>query len=326
MTAQRLHEDKRYRVTLFRGSGDGRRLIVSFEHGRSRMRGDFAEPHYPRYAERMGIDALAVQPSWRDWYISDQSAALAEALLRATRDRDEVICTGFSMGGYGALLYSAACHARRLMVVSPQYCIDPAVAPFDAKRHEKFARIGLPMPRPEARGNTAATGLLLYDPAISADRAHMALITHAFPRLVPLALPYGGHPATGVIAACGAIGRLAGMVADDRIDRQEIRQIHRDHRARTDSYRLNLASAALTRHPQRALPELLRLAREAEPELRFEAGLLLLEHDHPEAMALLDRLLDEVPAPPRGWGRRLSQALRRVETEAEATDMGQPDA
>ncbi len=68
--------------------------------------------------------------------------------------------------------------------------------------------------------------------------------------------------------------------------------------------------------------ELLRLAREAEPELRFEVGLLLLEHDHPEAMALLDRLLDEVPAPPRGWGRRLSQALRR----AEAADMGQPDA
>ncbi|WP_374636828.1 hypothetical protein [Paracoccus sp. (in: a-proteobacteria)] len=321
MTARRLHEDQRYRVTLFRGNGDGRRLIVSFEHGRTRMRGDFAEPHYPRYAERMGIDALAVQPSWRDWYISDQSAALAEVLRHATRDHDEVICTGFSMGGYGALLYSSVCHAKRLMLVSPQYSIDPAVAPFDAKRHEKFARIGRPMPCPETRGNTDASGLLLYDPTIGADRAHMQLITRAFPRLVPLALPYGGHPATGVIAACGAIGRLAGMVAADRIDRRAIRQIHRDHRTGTDSYRLNLACAALPRHPQRALPELLRLAEKAEPELRFEAGILLLERNHPDAPALLDRLLDEVPDPPRAWGRRLSQALR----QAEARDMGQPD-
>ena len=316
MTAQTLHKDSRYRVTLFRGSGDGRRLVVSFEHGHNGMKGDFAPATCPRYAERMGIDALLVQAAWRDWYISDRSAALTKTLDRATRDHDEVICTGFSMGAYGALLYSATCHARRLMLISPQYSIDPELAPFDAKRHKKFAAIGLPMPRPETRGNTAASGLLLYDPAIGADRAHMELITRAFPHLAALALPYGGHPATGVIAATGGIGRLAEMVVGDRIDRQAIRQIHRQHRRQTDSYRLNLASAALARHPRHALPELLRLAGEAAPDLRFEAGILLLERDHPEAAALLDRLLDEVPEPPRAWGRRLSQALRRADTDA----------
>lgn len=320
MTAERLHEDKRYRVTLFRGGGDARRLTVSFEHGHNGMRGSFSPAQYPGYAQRMGMDVVQVQASWRDWYVSTRSAALAGVLERATGGRAEVICTGFSMGGYGALLYSGACHARRLMLVSPQYSIDPALAPFDAKRHEKFARIGMPMPRPEERGNTAATGLLLYDPTIGADRAHMALIARAFPRLATLALPYGGHPATGVIAATGAVGRLATMVATDCIDPQAIRQMHRDNRARSDSYRLNLASAALRLHPQRALPELLRLAQAAEPELRFEAGILLLERNHPEAPALLDALLDEVANPPRAWRRRLSQALRRAETADAADD------
>lgn len=313
MSGECLHEDNRYRVTLFRGSGDGRRLTVSFEHGHNGMRGAFSTPHYPAYAQRMGMDVVQVQATWRDWYVSPRSMALAETLGRATSGRAEVICTGFSMGGYGALLYSGVCHASRLMVVSPQYSIDPAVAPFDTKRHEKFARIGQPMPRPEERGNTAATGLLIYDPAIGADRAHMALISRAFPRLATLALPYGGHPATSVIATTGAIGRLATMVASDRIDRQAIRQIHRQHRARNDGYRLNLARAALARHPQRALPELLRLAAMAEPELRFEAGLLLLEYGHPEAAALLDALLEETPEPPRAWGRLLKQALLRAD-------------
>ena len=39
MTTRVLHEDERYRVTLFRGSGDGSRLVVGFEHGHSQMRG-----------------------------------------------------------------------------------------------------------------------------------------------------------------------------------------------------------------------------------------------------------------------------------------------
>ena len=311
MTTRVLHEDERYRVTLFRGSGDGSRLAVSFEHGHNQMHGRFTPAHYPNYAARMGIDALSVQTAWRDWYVSDRSAALAETLERATCGYADVLCTGFSMGGYAALRYSAACHAKRVMVVSPQYSIDPEVAPFDTKRHKKFARLGHPMPRPEAHGDTTVTGLLLYDPVIGADRAHKDLIVRAFPRLTPLALPHGGHPATGVIAAAGAIGRMVEMVAADHIDPPAIRRLHRQHRSRSDNYRLSLASAALARHPGRALPELRRLAREATPDQRFEAGLLLLEHDHPEAEALLVTLLDEVPDAPRIWGRLLSRALRR---------------
>ncbi len=324
MTAERLHEDDRYRVTLFRGTGDGSRLAVSFEHGHNGMRGKFSKPSYPHYAARLGIDALTVQAAWRDWFISDRSAALAEVLDRATRDRAEVICTGFSMGGYAALLYSAACHAKRVLAVSPQYSIDPAIAPFDAKRHRKFASIGRPMPRPEDWGDTGVAGLLLYDPVIAADRAHMQLITHVFAQLTTIALPYGGHPASSVIAAAGGLGRMAGMVATDSIDPPAIRRLHRQSRRGSDSYRLNLAIAALPRHPERALPELLRLAEKAAPALRFEAGLLLLEQGHAKAMSLLVALFDEQPNAPHSWARRLNLALR--EAEADKADGSAPPA
>ena len=313
MSPERLYEDERYRLTLFRGRGDGRRLAVGFEHGRKDA-DEFMPASFPRYAQRLGIDALIVQTARRDWYISDRSQALSEALRHHTRAWPEVVATGFSMGGYAALLYSAACHAKRVMVVSPQYSIDPAIAPFDTARHEKFARIGMAMPLPEAQGNTGVGGVLLYDPVIAADRAHMRLIARAFPRLRIIALPHGGHPATSAITGPGAsVGRIAAMVVGNRINATAIRQMHRKNRRASENYWLSLASAGLRRHPQRALPELLRLAREAGPQTRFEAALLLVEQNHPEAPDLMVRLLDALPGASPAWGRRLEQAMRAAE-------------
>lgn len=308
MQAEPLHQDAHHRLTLFRVAGGGQRAVVSFEHGRDRMSG-FVPPKPPHFAQRLGIDALVVQTARRDWFVSEGSAALADALTRATRDREEVVATGFSMGGYAALLYSAACHARRIMVVSPQYCIDPQIAPFDPERHGKFARIGLPMPRPESRGNVAVEGVLIHDPAIRADRAHAALVRAAFPRLHAVALPYGGHPATGAIGATGRIGRIAEMLVTDRLDPMAIRQLHRTARRRAECYRLNLAAAALPRHPTRALSELRALAGSAAPAIRFEAGLRLLTAGDAAGADLLAALLDDTPDIPATWQRRLTRAL-----------------
>jgi len=310
MRPESLHRDHRHRVTLFRGGGDGQHAVVCFEHGRDRMAG-FGPAAAPRFAARLGIDALMVQTARRDWFLSDRSAALAAALEQATRHYAEVTATGFSMGGYAALLYSAACRAVRVMAVSPQYCIDPRLAPFDPGRHGKFARLGRPMPPPEAWGNPLLRGALIYDPAIRADRGHAALIRAGFARLTPIALPFGGHPATGAVAAAeGGIGRMAEMVVLDRLDGGLVRQMHRDARRRADTYRLNLARAALARHPARALAELRALAGSAPPPIRFEAGLLLLERGDEGAAMQLSHLLEEMTAVPPAWQRRLNRALR----------------
>lgn len=309
MQAEILHRDARHRITLFRGSGAGQ-AVVGFEHGQDKPMQGFLPATCPRFAERLGLDALVVQTTRRDWFISPKSAALARALRQATADYAEVTVTGFSMGGYAALLYSTACHARRAMLVSPQYSIDPQVAPFDPDRHVKFARIGLPMPLPQSQGDTGLGGLLLYDPAIAADRAHAALIRASFPGLVPVALPHGGHPATGVIGSAGGIGQLAAMVIEDRIDPPRIRQMHRAARCDSPLYRLRLAEAALIRHPDRARPELRALAAGPPSRLAFEAALLLLEQGDASAEALLSSVLAAEPQIPLGLLRRLDRALQ----------------
>ncbi|MTH65724.1 hypothetical protein [Paracoccus shanxieyensis] len=309
--AECLHQDARHRVTLFRAPEGSRRAVVCFEPGRDRMQG-FEPTSCPRFAERQGIDALTVQTARRDWFVSGRSAALARALTQATAGYDEVTATGFSMGGYGALLYSKAAHVCRALVVSPQYCIDPQVAPYDPGRHAKFARIGRSMPLPESQGDTGLGGVLLYDPAIPEDRAHAARIGAAFPHLRLIALPHGGHPATGVIGDANGIGAISTMLIRGQLNAARIRSLHRDARRGSVRYRLSLAHAALPRHPDRALAMLAQIARTAPPQQRLEACLTLLPLDPATGTAALSKLLEDVPDPPPGWARRIGRALAEV--------------
>lgn len=286
------------------------RAVVCFEPGRSNRMEGFLPPACPGFAMRLGIDAITVQTARRDWFVPDETQALGQALRAAVAGYAEVTATGFSMGGYGALLYSGAIGARRALLVSPQYSIDPNVAPWDVDRHGKFARIGRPMPRPETQGNRDLAGVLLYDPTILADRLHAEQIRRCFPALHLLALRHAGHPASSAIGAAGGVGQVTEMIVADRLDLQKIRRMHRDGRRLSESYRLNLALAACKRHPARAMTALRDLAAQAAPGLRLEAALALVELDEAAGVEALSALMAETPNPPAAWLRRIDRALK----------------
>lgn len=306
--AERLFQDARHRLTRFRAPDGSAQVVVCFEPGRNQMEG-FLPPACPGFAIRLGIDAITVQTARRDWFVPDATQALELALRKAVADYAEVTTTGFSMGGYGALLYSGATGARRALLVSPQYSIDPDVAPWDPERHGKFARIGRPMPRPEAQGNRELAGVLLYDPTIQADRQHAEQILAGFPALRPLALRHAGHPASAAIGVAGGIGQIAEMIVADRLDLHAIRQMHRHGRRQAESYWLNIARAASKRHPARAMLALRQLATDAAPLLRLEAGLALLHLDEASGIEALSALMAETPDVPPHWLRRIGKAL-----------------
>ena len=59
----------------------------------------------PSYLQHLSgvLEATPVE-AWRDWFLSPASPALAAALRRATANYAEVCLSGFSMGGYGAII------------------------------------------------------------------------------------------------------------------------------------------------------------------------------------------------------------------------------
>lgn len=307
-----VHRDDRHRILHLPAPPDssGRRLLVTFEHGRDDMAG-FTPPRFPAYATRLGMAILSVQTARRDWYISPRTQYLVDALRDLTADHDEVFVTGFSMGGYAALAFSAACHATRLMVVSPQYSIDPKVAPFDHPRHVKFRRIGLEMPLPHQIGDINVPGGIIYDPTITVDRAHAYLALQHFHRLEAVPLPYGGHPATSPMQDHGSVGTMASSFAQGLANASVVREMHRAARRKSTRYRLNIALAASQRHGARAAPELVKLAQGSwiSPSVRLKAALRLTHMRHPRAEHLLSRLLDDCPDAPPAWVERIHRAI-----------------
>lgn len=101
------------------------------------------------------------------------------AAMRLCRDflGPEVALTtyGFSMGGYGAILAADALDADRVVAVSPQFSIDPAIAPFERRFGEEWAAMGPWLhDMAEHRRDAHREVIVLYDPMHRIDRRHEA--------------------------------------------------------------------------------------------------------------------------------------------------------
>lgn len=312
----RLYGDRRYRIMFWPApSGQtGRRLLVTFEHGRSHANA-FQPPQYPQLAKRFDLDVMAIQTSRRDWYISHRSTALSEELERLTTPYPEVVASGFSMGAYAALLYSRAANIRRVLAVSPQFSIDPKIADFDPKRHRKFKMIGRPMPEPQEQGDTLVTGLLVYDPSIVPDRRHAQLIHQHFTKLTCVPLPFSGHPASQTLGDGQKLGMLGAMVVQNNLNAAEIFAAHRGARRGSHRYRLNLAIAASKYHSVHAIPVLRELATNAQhdPDTRLTAALTLMDLGDPRITEFLMAIVEQTPNPSRQWQERLMRAISQGE-------------
>lgn len=141
------------------------------------------------------IDAIHVVSRDNQWYQYDELADALAAIRAATRGYAQVIAYGSSMGGFAALRYGRACGAGIGIAISPQFSVDPAVAPFEWRWAPEIAHIrfrgDMPAPLP--------LQYILYDPRDRCDRQHFELFATRSPS-VAIEIPNGGHPVAGCLA------------------------------------------------------------------------------------------------------------------------------
>lgn len=240
MKPYRFFEGDLLKGTLFRPRR--RKLFVSFRQ-RLETPGSFDEPAPVLGLTARGFAHLHLQTRWNDWYINEETPALEEALAEFGARFDEVICIGFSMGGYAALRFAGALGTQRLIAVSPQVDIDPARVPSDRRyRHE--ARGWDAEAGDLARHPAAVRGAVLVDPFKPLDLMHGRRACALFPGLSLVRLPCGGHPATRVLRQGGRFDWLKADFAEGRADPRAILQAHRGVRRRSESYWRHLAEVA----------------------------------------------------------------------------------
>lgn len=241
---------ERLRATLFQ---PGRPRLAVFFNNLDRQRRGFSGAVTSRSFGQRAFSQLVVQTARNDWYLNADLEPLMRALAPVAAGYDSVTGIGFSMGGFAALRLSGVLGLSRVLLVSAQVTPFADRAPFDG-RYRRFAGEMLPALDLAARDVAPGLqGLALYDPFHrSKDRDHARAIAALAPGVRAVALPFGGHPATGLIRRAGLWGRLQRLVAEDRLTPAAMLGLR--HKAREGSldYARRLADALETRAARRS--------------------------------------------------------------------------
>ncbi|MDQ0504613.1 tetratricopeptide repeat protein [Xanthobacter agilis] len=153
-----------------------------------------------------GVSALhfiSRQSHW--WQTPEMPAALAAAdAVRSSFSR--VITYGSSMGGHGALLFSARLEATRVLAFVPQFAINGRGAPWhrlwqaDTKNLKELYRM-------EEGLSQTADLLVAYDPLHPIDAKHADRIKALGPVKL-LKFPFSGHATASALADVGLLPEL----------------------------------------------------------------------------------------------------------------------
>jgi hypothetical protein len=241
---RQMMEDERPQITVFESARvrarcfcpDRPRLIVTLDY-LNRSRQGFAQRQPSSRFLAAGFAQLIVESACNDWFLSPDLAALRQALQSFTAMYDDVAAIGFSLGGYGALLLSRALHLRRALLVSPQFSIFPQRAPFETRFRDLAAGLDPALDDLPAQGDAGLQGALVFDPRLSpADAQHAALIRGVFPGLRGVAMPFGGHPAFGLVAEARLFGRVQALLTGPEISARALHDLHRQARLHAPGY------------------------------------------------------------------------------------------
>lgn len=199
----------------------GDTLVVTFSHWHPRG------ASVPIFAGEMlaqrGFNAVHVVSQRSDWFLGRESRAEVAAMLDfvsgmpAVRQAKLRVGYGSSMGAHAALRFRDRLALDRVLAFAPQYCIDAARVPFETRWREEAAEcdFGDDPLRPIGEGDDV---VLIYDPLLAMDRAHIGLIDpHHYAR--HYAVPYSGHPPITFFGQTGVLPQLVThLIHGDPID------------------------------------------------------------------------------------------------------------
>lgn len=236
-------------------SQDTRRWVVTFDN--FGIGPGFDRPGFGQgFLQASGISAIHVMGVGDDWYQYPEMVEAMAAVRAAVQGAERVMTYGSSMGGYAALRFAEGAGANAVLALSPQYSINPALAPFEHRWSQASGRISW-LPAFETPLKAQAIPVVVHDSCIE-DRLHVEMIRKDI-AIQSIRLPYGGHPVTTSLAEMGQLKPLVFQTLSGELDPAAFERQVRSLRRRSPSYLGNLAMA----QPPHRVGLALSLARQA---------------------------------------------------------------
>lgn len=204
-----VHDAPPLRIRYRPGQGD--RLVLSFSGvGQSTALGDEPALEFFRSASDGGQNhVLHITDQSRSWLNAPGMAEAIAETARAEADRTgarRIAALGNSMGGTMALLIARFLPVERVIAFAPQYSVEPAIVPEEAKW--KRLRRMIAQYRFPAVDSIAATGQQFVLHGDSDEELIHALRFPTAPNLDHFIFPGHSHDLGGDLKANGAAARL----------------------------------------------------------------------------------------------------------------------
>ncbi|MBD3678407.1 MAG: hypothetical protein HUJ27_08400 [Rhodobacteraceae bacterium] len=210
----------------------GETLCVTFDNLDIAMeKREDRRPWGYKFIEDQGWSMLAVMAGGWTWFRDPWVSAEFDRLRdEGFFDRfSRVIFYGASMGGYGALVFSAACPGAEVVVFSPQTVLDKALVPWETRY-----RVAWDLDYSDHYGDAARTLVparrvnLFYDPYSDLDARHVARLSGG--NLVHYRCPFFGHRLGTMLQQMGLLQPLVLKAMEGDLDPQSFHRLLRRRR------------------------------------------------------------------------------------------------
>ncbi|WP_419896454.1 tetratricopeptide repeat protein [Roseomonas sp. USHLN139] len=186
----------------------GPSLVVVFEDARGPVLKPDPLRDVPgaRFLRKEGHSVLAVKTLRRDWFRAAALWAAMRALVAAGffAGFGRVVFHGSSMGGYGALVFSALVPGSLVLAYAPQTTLDLRRVPWDRRYPVGSAEDWSdPLSDAAVAAAAAARVVVVYDPFEPSDARHVARLGTG--NLLALRLPFCGHLPAAMLQGCGQL-------------------------------------------------------------------------------------------------------------------------
>ncbi|MFA5121372.1 tetratricopeptide repeat protein [Zavarzinia sp.] len=215
-----------------------------------------------------GIFFISRENHW--WQTFEMEEAIAEIRRTGLLERyREVVTYGMSMGGYGALMFSKALGAKRVISVAPQYSIDSSVVPFETRWPEDRRRLKFIRDDMFEGLSKESDVYLLYDPRFRVDHLHAKLVEACRP-VDSILVTHSGHRVAQALLDMGLLSRGIEGLLRGTLDAHALRRQIRQNR-RLSAYYLSTMSQDVAKRFPKAAGRLAEMALAIVSEQRLKA-------------------------------------------------------
>ncbi len=317
-----LHRGPYYCVRFLR-CNDQPNAVICFEYWVPSPTLD-AEFSAEGFFRHRGTNAIGILAAENDWFQRAEMADVLAAIRNATQGFD-LIGYGGSMGAYAAIAFSESLGLRSVVAVCPQFSIDAARAPYEARWRGEAARIaasgGFLYDRIDTVG-PLHEGWMIYDPGC-VDGRHAADIRARHP-VGEVRIRHGGHDLMRMLQQADVYTGMLLDMLEGRFDPAAFRRRWRQARRGSAVYWLGVSDALVRRGASTGALGAAKRARglpHPEPaaidlaEARARLGLGDAEHA---------RTLAERWAADPAWGDAAQSILAEVAILAELPQVTRP--